>query len=113
MKTISTREELDKLVDANRDLTIDDDVLIEFSLAQGDVRDVKCRDLILKKGDDYLDFTGGNFNGRNFTGGDFIGWNISYHAFFCLYGRLKKHGKITARHENAHPIIELGKLEVK
>lgn len=77
MKIISTREELAKLVDKNKDLTIDDDVLMEFSPTLDDIRDVKCRDLILKKDGERLNFNGRNFHGWNFTGGNFHGRNFT------------------------------------
>lgn len=53
------------------------------------------------------DFNGVDFNGRDFTGGNFTGGNISYNAFFCCYGRIIRHGKITARHPKAAKPIEL------
>ncbi len=103
MVTISTREQLAKMVDANKDLSVEDDVLFEFSPTLDDIRNVKCRDLTLKKDGLVLDFngwnfTGGDFNGGDFNGGDFnggdfnggdfngrnfTGGNISYYAFFC------------------------------
>jgi uncharacterized protein YjbI with pentapeptide repeats len=73
MITISTREQLAKMVDKHKDLTIDDDVLMEFSPTLDDIRDVKCRDLILKKDGERLNFNGRNFTGWDFTGGDFTG----------------------------------------
>jgi len=80
MITISTRKQLSGMVDKNRDLTVDDDVLIEFAVTREDVRDVKCRNLTLRKNEGFLDFTG-NFNGRDFTGGDFTGWNFTGRNF--------------------------------
>ncbi len=186
MKVIKTREELLNLLDSNKDLIIDDDVTIEFSTSREDVRNVRCKNLFMAKGNNRFDlsicgnfnggnfngwnfngrnftgwnfngwnfngrnftggnftggdfngrnftggnftgvdftggnfnggnftggdFTGGNFNGGNFTGGDFNGRDISYNAFFCCYGRIIKHGKITARHPKAAKPIELEKV---
>ena len=125
MITISTREQLAKMVDKNKDLIVDDNMTIEFSTTRDEIRNVKCDNLFMFKNGEYFnlnigrDFTGRNFTGRDFTGGDFNGWNftgwdftgrnISYYAFFCCYGRVIKHGKIEGRHAKAHPPIELAK----
>ena len=89
MKTIRNSHELAALLTPEKDLIIDDDVLFEFSPQVGEIRDVRCRDLTLKKGSILLDFNCENFTGRNFTGGNFTGGNISYHCFFCARGWVK------------------------
>ena len=130
MKIIKTREELLQLLDGNKDLIIDDDVVIEFSTSRKDVRNVSCRNLFMVKGDNRFDLSiGGDFNGGNFTGwdfngrdfngwdfngGDFNGWDfnggdILYNAFFCCYGKIIKSGKIKARYLKAAKPIELEK----
>ena len=130
MITISTREQLAKMVDKHRNLTIDDDdVLIEFSLTTlDDVRNITARNITARNitarnitarnisaGDITAwnisagDISAGNISARNITAGDISAGNISYNAFFCCYGRIIKHGKIEARHPKAHLPIELGK----
>jgi hypothetical protein len=125
MKVIKTREELLNLLDSNKDLIIDDDVTIEFSTSREDVRNVRCKNLFMAKGNNRFDlsicgnfngwnftgvnFTGWNFNGRNFTGWNFNGGDIAYYAFFCCYGKIIKSGKITAHYSKAYKPIESGK----
>ena len=115
MITISTRDQLAEMVDKNRDLIVDDNMTIEFSTTRDEIRNVKCDNLFMLKNGEYFnlnigrDFTGRNFTGRDFTGRNFTGGNISYHAFWCCYGRVIKHGKIEGRHAKAHPPIELAK----
>ena len=106
MITIKNSKELEKLVDKNKDLTIDEDIRIEFEPRSEELRDVKCKDLFLMNDDKKFNFNGrnfngwdfngwdfngrdfngrnfngGNFNGRNFNGGDFNGWNFNGRNF--------------------------------
>jgi uncharacterized protein YjbI with pentapeptide repeats len=82
MKVIKTREELLNLLDSNKDLIIDDDVTIEFSTSREDVRNVRCKNLFMAKGNNRFDLSiCGNFNGWNFTGVNFTGWNFNGRNF--------------------------------
>jgi len=76
MITIKNSKELEKLVDKNKDLTIDEDIRIEFEPRSEELRDVKCKDLFLMNDDKKF-----NFNGRNFNGWDFNGWDFNGRDF--------------------------------
>ena len=76
MKTIKTLEELNKLLNKNKDLIIDEDIRIEFQVPEKVIRDIKCRNLFLMNDKERF-----NFNGWNFIGGDFNGWDFNGRDF--------------------------------
>ena len=130
MIAIKNAKELKKHLDKNKDLILkDEDIRIEYQVAEGELRDVYCRDLFLMddnqtfdfngrdfNGGDFngWDFNGGDFNGRDFKGWDFKGWGfngrdfngrdfkgkkVSYYAFFNCYGEIHCNGKPEGRRE--------------
>ena len=58
MKVIKNSEELSKLVNEDKDLIIDQDVRIEFEPSEGELRNVRCRDLFLEDDEQRFDFNG-------------------------------------------------------
>ena len=78
MRIIKNSKDLAKLVDENKDLFLkEEDVRIEFSPTEEELRDVYCRDLFLMNDDQKFDFNGRDFNGWNFYGLDFNGCNFN------------------------------------
>ena len=122
---IKNAEELKKHLDKNKDLIFEDeDIRIEYQVAEGELRDVYCRDLFLMDDNQTFDFNGGdfkgrdfkgwNFKGRDFKGRDFKGWDfrgkkVSYYAFFNCYGEIHCNGKPEGRREpHAEPVSLAG-----
>lgn len=108
MIVIKNSEELAKLVTAEKDLIVEDDVRIEFSPIRQQLRDVKCYNLFLLNdaGDKF------DFNSRNFTGWNFIGGDISYYAFFNCYGGIKCKSIKGRREPHSEPVCLDGELEI-
>ena len=123
MITIKNSKELEKLVDKNKDLTIDEDIRIEFEPRSEELRDVKCEDLFLMNDDKKFNFNGWNFNGWNFNGGnfnggdfngrDFNGKKVSYWAFFNCTGFIKYESIEGRRQPCNKPISLTGEIECK
>jgi len=82
MKIIGNSAKLATLVTINKDLVLpNDDVVIEFSLRHGELRNITCGNLTLQKENEKFDFNGHNFNGHNFNGYNFNGYNFNGHDF--------------------------------
>ena len=128
MITIKNSKELEKLVDKNKDLTIDEDIRIEFEPRSEELRDVKCEDLFLMNDDKKFnfngrnfngwdfngrDFNGGDFNGGDFNGRDFNGKKVSYWAFFNCTGFIKYESIEGRRQPCNKPISLTGEIECK
>jgi hypothetical protein len=117
MLIIKDSKQLAKLVNEHKDLIVEDDVRIEFSPTREELRDVTCWNLEMKKGDEFFDFTGGNFNGWNFTGRDFNGWNfngkkVSYYAFFNCCGDIRCESIEGWKETHAEPVSLTGVIEI-
>lgn len=77
MVTINNLKQLKSYLDSGKHLRIDDDVQITFRVPNGVMRDVFCKNLTLKKGNQLFDFTGNDFNGENLECGDFQGCDFN------------------------------------
>lgn len=94
MIVIKNSKELAELVDENKDLSVEEDVRIEYQFTAEELRDVKCRNLYLQNDQDTFNFNGGDFNGGDFKGRNFNGKNPTYaaaHSWIKKYnGNAKK-----------------------
>lgn len=129
MKIIKNSKELQALLNEHKDLILpDEDVRIEYQVAKGELRNVKCQDLYLMNDSERFDFNGGDFNGRDFNGGNFYGWdfygwdfnggdfngkNISYYAFFNCYGSIECDSIVGRCTQHAEPVSLEGKLIIR
>ena len=110
MIAIKNAEELKKYLNKNKDLIFEDeDIRIEYQVAEGELRDVYCRDLFLMDDNQTFDFNGRDFNSGDFNGRDFKGKKVSYYAFFNCYGEIHCNGKPEGRREpHAEPVSLAG-----
>ena len=118
MKIIKNSKELAKLADKNKDISIEEDLRIEFEPTREEIRNVRCFNLFLENDKQKFDFNGEDFNGRDFKGRDFNGRDfkgkkISYYCLFISYNSIECESWEARRIKHIDPICIDGKLTIK